>query len=128
MGDKSKALAAGFRGRCPVCHEGALFDGYLKYADKCESCGQNFAIEDAGDGPAAFVILAASASAIPLALLFQMALNPPIWLTLLIWIPIITLESLALLRPFRGMMFAAQIMNQAEQSRWETLDDTEKKD
>ncbi len=117
MPDKSKILGAGFRGRCPNCLEGSLFDGYLKFARACPTCGESFDIEDAGDGPAVFVIFIVSFLVVPPALVFQMVLEPPVWLTLLIWIPLIVLACLVLLRPFRGLMFAAQVMNKAEQGQ-----------
>jgi len=110
-------MGAGLRGRCPTCLEGPLFDGYLQFASACPACGESFDIEDAGDGPAVFVIFLASFLVVPLALVFQMMLEPPVWLTLLIWIPIITATCLVLLRPFRGLMFAVQVMNKAEQGR-----------
>ncbi len=113
--DKSKIMRAGLRGRCPSCHEGPLFDGYLKFARDCPSCGFDFASEDAGDGPAVFVILIASFFVVPLALAFQITMDAPVWLTLLIWVPVIILACLALLRPFRGLMFAMQVMNKAAQ-------------
>lgn len=111
--DKSKILGAGFRGRCPECLEGPLFDGYLKFASECPSCGFDYHRNDVADGPAVFVILLASIIVVPLALAFQIKLDAPIWLTLLIFVPAIIGVCLALLRPFRGMMFALQIMNKA---------------
>jgi len=122
MPDKSKIMGAGFCGRCPNCLEGPLFDGFLKFAKECPTCGESFEIEDAGDGPAVFVIMIASFLVVPPALIFQMSLEPPVWLTLLIWIPLIIIVCLALLRPFRGLMFAVQVMNNAEQGQ---LDDNE---
>ena len=119
MPDKSKIMGAGLRGRCPKCLEGPLFAGYLKFAKECPTCGESFAIEDAGDGPAVFVIFVASFFVVPPALVFQMVLEPPVWLTLLIFIPLIIVVCLVLLRPFRGLMFAVQYMNNAEQSKFE---------
>lgn len=119
MADNGKIMGAGLRGRCPNCLEGPLFDGFLKFARECPTCGESFAIEDAGDGPAVFVILIASFLVVPPALIFQMVLEPPVWLTLLIWIPLIIIVCLALLRPFRGLMFAMQVMNKAEQGQLE---------
>ncbi len=111
--DNSKILNAGFRGRCPECLEGPLFDGYLKFARECQSCGFDYHSNDVADGPAVFVILLASIIVVPLALAFQIKLDAPIWLTLLIFVPAIIGVCLALLRPFRGMMFALQIINKA---------------
>ncbi len=36
------ALKRGFRGRCPRCGEGKLFRAFLKTADACSACGQDF--------------------------------------------------------------------------------------
>ncbi len=123
MSDVSKSVLAGAKGNCPYCHKGRLFDGYLKFANKCEVCEQSFDIEDAGDGPAVFVIFAASAIIVPLALAFQAFFDPPIWVLLIIWLPIIAIVCLALLRPFKGIMFAAQIAHKAEQTSWSSKSD-----
>ena len=120
MSSKSQIMGAGLKGRCPYCLEGPLFDGYLKFARECPTCAADLQIEDAGDGPAVFVIFVASFLVIPLALAFQVKLNPPVWLTLLVWIPVVVIVCLLLLRPFRGLMFAMQVMNNAEQGK---LDD-----
>ncbi|HFB55020.1 MAG TPA: DUF983 domain-containing protein [Hellea balneolensis] len=112
--DASKALRAGLKGRCPNCHEGRLFDGYLKFAHVCQACGFDYHSNDIADGPAVFVIFIASILVVPLALVFQIKLDPPVFVTLLIWIPAIILVCLALLRPFRGLMFALQIVHNAK--------------
>ena len=48
---------AALLGLCPRCGKGKLFDGYLDVAKSCTSCGLDYAMFDAGDGPAVFVIL-----------------------------------------------------------------------
>ena len=98
------------------CGEGGLFDGFLKFADRCSACGLNFDIEDAGDGPAVFVIFLAGIFIIPMALAFQLSLTPPIWVTFLIWAPILTLSCMAMLRPLRGLMLNIQIKNDAHEA------------
>ena len=123
MSDNSKIVSTGLRGRCPNCHEGKLFDGYLKFAKTCESCGFDFESQDVADGPAVFVILIASVIVVPLALAFQIKLDPPILLTLVIWLPTISLLCLALLRPLRGLMFALQIANNAAEGQLEEDDE-----
>ena len=50
-------LWAGIAGRCPSCHRGKLFSGYLALALKCNVCGLDYSFADSGDGPAVFVIL-----------------------------------------------------------------------
>ncbi|NNC38624.1 MAG: DUF983 domain-containing protein [Acidimicrobiales bacterium] len=119
MTQNSQIISTGLRGRCPNCHEGQLFEGFLKFAKSCESCGFDFESQDVADGPAVFVILLASAIVVPLALAFQIKLDPPVLLTLAIWIPVISLLCLALLRPFRGVMFGLQIANNAAEGQLE---------
>ncbi len=101
-------IATGLRGRCPSCGEGALFQAFLTYAPRCEACHADFSLEDAGDGPAVFVIFIVGIFIIPMALGFSMILDAPMWLTLIVWIPIIVLVSLWLLRLLRGVMFNLQ--------------------
>lgn len=110
-------LLAGAAGRCPNCGEGRLFDGFLKVAPRCEACGYDLAKADSGDGPAVFVILIGGFLAAFGALFTEVALNPPVWVLLVIWMPATLVICLALLRPFKGMMLAAQFMNQASEAR-----------
>jgi len=107
----------GLQGRCPRCGEGSLFDGYLKFAKSCIGCGESFEIEDAGDGPAVFVIFIVSFTIIPLALASHFGLGMPMWLTMLIWGTAIIVASLALLRPLRGIMFNLQWDREAQEIR-----------
>lgn len=48
-------LKAALRGRCGVCSEGKLFEGFLKFKPSCNHCGQDFTVADTADGPAFFV-------------------------------------------------------------------------
>ena len=100
-----------------------MFKGFLSFASRCEACGEDFELEDAGDGPAVFVILLVGIFVIPFALAFQLITNAPLWLTMLIWAPIITGACLALLRPLRGVMFALQWANNAKEVRPEDFED-----
>jgi len=110
-------VTTGLRGRCPVCGEGTLFSGFLAFASKCEACGASFEMEDAGDGPAIFVIFIVGIFIIPMALAFQLVTDAPIWITFIIWGPIITLACLFLLRLMRGVMFNLQCKNKAREVR-----------
>lgn len=111
------AIEKGLRGSCPNCGEGRLFDGFLKFARSCEACGLNFDSEDTGDGPAVFVILLVGIFIIPLALVFQMALDAPFWLVLIVWGPIVIITCLLLLRVLRGVMFNLQFKHKALEVR-----------
>ena len=111
-------LAAGLMGRCPNCGEGPLFAGYLKVADRCGACGFDLKRADSGDGPAVFVILIAGFIVAFAALLVEFTLQPPIWVHLIVWLPLTVLVCLAFVRPFKGVLIAAQFANQASEARW----------
>ncbi|NDR59232.1 DUF983 domain-containing protein [Aliiruegeria sabulilitoris] len=51
------AMARGWRRRCPNCGRGPLLSGYLKVADHCPVCEQEFHHQRADDGPAYITIL-----------------------------------------------------------------------
>ena len=50
-------------------------------------------------------------------LVSEIAYNAPIWLALLIWIPAIAGLSLAAMRPFKGLLVAAQFHFKASEHR-----------
>ena len=68
-------LWTGIAGRCPSCHRGKLFAGYLTLAPKCNVCGLDYSFADAGDGPAVFVILVTGFVVTGLALFTEIALR-----------------------------------------------------
>ena len=115
--DKPNALLAGALGRCPHCGEGRLFEGFLKVSPRCEACGYDLAKADSGDGPAVFVILIAGFIVAFAALITEIAVHPPIWVHLVLWLPATLIICLALLRPMKGLMLAAQFMNKASEAR-----------
>lgn len=117
-------ISTGLRGRCLRCGEGSLFAGFLKFAKSCEACGFNLDIEDAGDGPAVFVIFLAGIFIVPMALAFQLALNAPYWLTMIVWGPILLVSCILMLRPLRGLMLNIQIKNDAQQAKLEDEEDS----
>jgi uncharacterized protein (DUF983 family) len=115
-GPAANPFLAGLAGRCPNCGDGALFDGFLKVAPRCEACGFDLARADSGDGPAVFVILIAGFIAAFGVLITEIALRPPIWVHLVVWLPIAAALCLALLRPVKGLMIAAQFANRASEA------------
>ena len=114
---KPNPLLSGAAGRCPNCGEGHLFEGFLKVAPACEACGFDLAKADSGDGPAVFVILIGGFIVAFGALFTEALFHPPVWVTAIIWLPMTLVVCLALLRPFKGMMLAAQFMNKASEHR-----------
>jgi uncharacterized protein (DUF983 family) len=101
-------FSAGLRCRCPRCGEGKLYDGFLKIADRCDVCGLQLAHEDAGDGPAVFVILIYGFVMAVFAAYVELSYEPPFWVHAVIFVPLILGGSALLLRPFKAVMVALQ--------------------
>lgn len=114
---ETNPFLAGLRGRCPRCGEGELFAGFLKFADHCPSCGLDFSGEDAGDGPAVFIMFAVGFIVVPMALVAEVVFSPPLWLHFILWLPLTAGLSLVLMRPFRAIMFALQHQHGAAEGR-----------
>jgi uncharacterized protein (DUF983 family) len=72
-------LWAGIAGRCPSCHRGKLYDGYLTIAPKCDVCGLDYGFADSGDGPAVFVMFLAGFIVVGAALVTEVVYKPPFW-------------------------------------------------
>jgi uncharacterized protein (DUF983 family) len=102
------ALKRGFRGRCPRCGEGKLFRAFLKTADHCTACGQDFTPHRADDLPAYLVIVIVGHIVVPLALMIETNYSPPVALQLAIYLPLTLIASLALLQPVKGAVVAVQ--------------------
>jgi uncharacterized protein (DUF983 family) len=100
----------------------------LRYHESCAACNADFRDEDAGDGPAIFVIFAVGIFIIPMALAFHMLLNPPLAVTFVIWSAVIILSSLWLLRLMRGVMFNIAWQRNAREVRLQDFKDTGSKD
>lgn len=110
-------FAAGLLGRCPRCGEGHLYSGYLKVADRCDSCGQSFAFAQSGDGPAVFIILIVGFIIVGAAAVVEALFHPAPMVHLFLWIPATIVLSLALLPPFKATLIALQFQNRAEEGR-----------
>ena len=107
---------AGALGKCPNCGDGPLFAGFLKVAPRCGACGFDFARVDSGDGPAVFVIFIAGFIAAFGILFTEVFVRPPIWVEFVVWLPVAAILCLALLRPLKGLMIAAQVANRASEA------------
>jgi uncharacterized protein (DUF983 family) len=113
------AISTGLAGRCPRCADGHLFQGFLTVAPKCEVCGLDFGFSDSGDGPAVFVTLIAGFVVLGSALVLDMTYEPPIWVFMIIFIPLTLVVCLGMLRPLKGILIALQYKNDAAPGRLE---------
>jgi uncharacterized protein (DUF983 family) len=94
--------------RCPRCGEGRLFNGLLSVRGACDVCGLDLSAQDAGDGPAVFVIFFLGLIVVGLAALVEIKLAPPIWVHLVLWTPLIVIGAIAMLRPLKAGLIALQ--------------------
>ena len=109
--DVFPAMWQGFLGRCPNCGKGHIFAGFLKTADKCEQCGEDFSHHRADDAPPYFTIFIVGHIIISLVIWAEVAYRPALWVHMAIWIPITIAMSLAFLRPIKGAIVALQWAN-----------------
>ncbi len=113
-------LMAGLRQLCPNCGKAPVFSGYLRFREACPACAADFRIEDAGDGPAVFVMFLVGPIVVPLAMALQFGLKLPGWAVLAITGAATVGLCLALLPPFKATMFALQWRNKAAEARFDT--------
>jgi len=112
-------IKTGLLGLCPSCGKGKLFCGFLKVAPACSNCGLDFKFADSGDGPAFFVSIFGSFIVLGLALWTELNYEPPMWVHLVIFLPLTVVVCLGLLRPLKGLAVALQYRNKAGQGRLE---------
>ena len=110
-------ILAGLAGRCPNCGKGRLFAGFLAVAPACAVCRFDLKSADSGDGPAVFVMLVGGFLVVFAALAVEIAYRPPIWVHLLVFLPLAAAVCLALLRPFKGVLVALQFHHRAAEVR-----------
>ena len=101
-------LRAALGCRCPRCGRGKLFVGLLHVRPACEVCGLDLSAQDAGDGPAVFVILFLGFIVVGLAALVEISFSPPIWVHLVLWTPLVLGGAIAMLRPLKAGLIALQ--------------------
>ena len=64
--------------------------------------------QDAGDGPAVFVILFLGFIVVALAAWVEIDFAPPIWVHLMLWTPLILGGAILMLRPLKAGLIALQ--------------------
>lgn len=104
-------MRAGLLCRCPRCGRGPLYKGVLTVVDHCSVCGLDLSANDAGDGPAVFVILILGILIVPLALWLELSMAPPLWVHLIVWPPIILVLAILMLRLMKGVLVAYHFKN-----------------
>ena len=117
MTDRRSPVLSGLACRCPVCGQGKLFDGFLKVRPACQACGADLSASDSGDGPVVFVILVVGGIVAFLALYAIFTTRWPIWVHLMLWLPLATGLSLWAMRVFKSLLISLQFHFKASEAR-----------
>lgn len=116
-GTAPRPVDSGLKGVCPQCGAKTLFAGPIRFADRCGVCGLDFSSFNVGDGPAAFLTLILGTIVVILAITVELTLHPPLWLHMLIWIPVTLAGVLLSLRLAKGWLLALEYRNAAREGR-----------
>ena len=110
-------FAAGARGLCPRCGAPTVYAGTIRFADRCSACGLDFTQLNVGDGPAAFLTLILGTLVVAAAVVLQVAYDPPVWLQMLIWVPVTAALVVASLRVAKGVLLIVEYRQAAREGR-----------
>ena len=105
------ALLRGMMCRCPKCGQGRLFNGYLTQVQACARCGEHYGHIRANDGPAFFTMTISGLLLIPLLWVNFLYFGDNVWGSLAVTLSVITVATLVMLRPIKGMFLAFQWAN-----------------
>lgn len=114
-GQPGIAKAALF-GLCPQCGAKTMFAGPARFADRCANCGLDYSGFNVGDGPAALLTMFIGALIIVLAIITDIAVRPPFWVHVIIWVPVTAAMTLISLRVAKGALLVAEYRNRAREA------------
>ena len=95
-------VGRGLRNRCPNCGEGRVFAGFLRIVEACEVCRAPLGTLRADDAPPYIVIFLVGHLFVPPVFWVERAYEPPMWLHMVVWLPLFALGCTLLLRPVKG--------------------------
>ena len=103
-----RALAKGWRRRCPDCGDSGLFKGYIKVRQACDACGLEFHHHRADDAPPYFTITIVAHIIMPLLLISERTWHFEQWLHMALWLPLTLVLTLFLLPRVKGALIGLQ--------------------
>ena len=110
-------VRAALFGLCPDCGGKTMFDGPISFANDCPECGLDYAAFNVGDGPAALLTMVIGALIITAAINLDIALRPPFWVHVLIWVPLTVILVFLSLRFAKGALLIAEHRNKAKEGQ-----------
>lgn len=103
-----RAVMRGIACRCPQCGRGHLYVGFLKTVERCNACGLELSHHRADDAPPYFTMLIVGHVVVALVLFAEITYSPPVWLHMVLWLPLTLILSLVLMRPIKGAIIGVQ--------------------
>ncbi|AKH42322.1 uncharacterized protein (DUF983 family) [Altererythrobacter atlanticus] len=94
-----------------------MFEGFVRFAPRCRSCGLDYSSFNVGDGPAAFLTLIIGAIVVVLAIWLQLAVEPPLWVHLVLWVPLTIAGVILGLRVVKGALLIIEYRRGAVEAR-----------
>jgi uncharacterized protein (DUF983 family) len=110
-------LQVALRGLCPRCGARSLFASLSGFALRCRACGLDYGTFNVGDGPAAFLILIVGGLIVALAIAVELALSPPFWVHVILWVPATAAAVILSLRFAKGLLLALEYRHRAAEGR-----------
>lgn len=107
---QSDAIKTGWRCLCPKCRKSSIYKSSfsLDLKDSCEACGLDLRKNDSADGPAVFMIFILGTALVPLALIFEYTVFPPLWVHAVLWTATALFLTLVMLKPLKAYVIALQ--------------------
>ena len=103
-----RAMLNGMKLRCPHCGQGHLFTSYLKVADQCEVCGEEFFHHRADDFPPYIAIFITGHLIIGLMLEMEFHLQIEPWMYAVTLVPLALIIPLVTLPSIKGAVVGMQ--------------------
>ncbi len=108
-------IPAALFGLCPNCGQKTLFGNITQFADHCRACNLDHSSYNVGDGPAAFLTMIVGVAVLGLALFVEFTFYPPMWVHLLLWLPVTRLMVLGTLRFSKALLLISEHRNDAHE-------------
>lgn len=105
------SLIASLACKCPRCGEGDLFNtglSNLTLRNKCDKCDLDLGKNDSADGPAVFLIFILGGLLVPMALIFETIVAPPLWVHAVLWGTIALSITIGSLKPIKSLVIGIQ--------------------
>ena len=106
-------VPAALFGLCPQCGRRTLFSGVARFAPACSTCGLDFSSFNVGDGPAAFLTFFVGALAVIVAAWLALVVDPPVWVYVVVLVPVVVGPTIWGLRVGKAALLAAEYRRRA---------------